>query len=269
MSAVSGVKRLVKAVFQLPPIKWYRARKYLRKFLTARGWQGLHYGIYDSFQQARSAVPADVTGWQPDDNGWYISQYQKVEIIDYPILFWLQRLIKPGCLLFDFGGHVGVSYRKYAPYLDYPEDFRWIVGEQAVMVKRGEEMLDRVADRHLSFVTDFKLAEAATIFHSAGCIQYVERPLVDLLAELDHLPQHLILSKVPLYQQPTKVTLQNTGYSITPNWLFNQDRFIEGICQLGFELVDLWPCPGRMNHIPFFQAYDVRTMSGLYFRRKR
>jgi len=267
MNPLAVVLKLARALFRLPPIKWYRLRKYRRKFITARGWQGLHYGIYDSFEQARAAVPAKVTGWLPDDKDWYASKYQKIEIIDYPILFWLQRLIKQGSTLFDFGGHVGVTYRKYASYLDYPDDFRWIVGEQPVVVELGLKMLDKRDEPHLSFVTDFNQAASATIFHAAGCIQYVEQPLASLLVKLETLPQHLILTKVPLYQQPTKVTLQNTGYSISPNWLFNRDTFIEEICQLGYKLVDSWPCPGRKNYIPFHAEYNVEEMGGLYFEK--
>lgn len=267
MNPLAVLLKLSKLLLRLPPIKWYRIRKYRRKFLTARGWQGLHYGIFDSFEQARTAVPAEVAGWLPDDNDWYASEYQKLEIIDYPILFWLQRLIGSGSTLFDFGGHVGVTYRKYAPYLDYPDDFRWIVGEQPVVVKLGRDMLEKAGGPHLSFVTDFQHAETASIFHSAGCIQYVEQPLAGLLAGLNKLPQHLILSKIPLYQQPTKVTLQNTGYSISPNWLFNRDRFIADICNLGYKLVDSWACPGRRNHIPFNSEYNVEQMSGLYFQK--
>ena len=214
-------------------------------------------------------MPAsEVTNWLPDDNDWYVSKYQQLEIIDYPILFWLQRLINPGSTVFDFGGHVGVSYRKYASYLDYPDDFRWIVCEQDVVVKQAQDLLKKLGGPHLSFITDFKQAAKSTIFHSAGCIQYVEQPISTLLAELETLPQHLILSKVPLYQQATKVTLQNTGYSITPNWLFNREAFIDSIRRLGYELIDSWPCPGRRNYIPFHAEYNVEEMSGLYFQKK-
>ena len=269
MNLMAGILKLIKFVFRLPPIKWYRIRRYRRRFLTARGWQGLHYGIFDSFSEARAALPeSKVTSWQPDDNDWYASEYQKLEIIDYPILFWLQQLIHSGSMLFDFGGHVGVTYRKYAPYLDYPDDFRWIVCEQDIVVKQAQVLLEKWGGPHLSFVTDFKLAATSTIFHSAGCVQYVEQPIATLLAELETLPQHLILSKIPLYQQATKVTLQNTGYSISPNWLFNREAFIESIHRLGYELIDSWPCPTRKNYIPFYANYNVEEMSGLYFKRK-
>ncbi len=268
MNPLDSLLKLAKIFSRLPPIKSYRISKYRRRFIAARGWQGLHFGIYDSFEQARAAVPAKVTGWLPDDKDWYASQYQKIEIIDYPVLFWLQRIIKPGDTLFDFGGHVGVTYRKYASYLDYPDDFYWIVGEQDVVVKLGQEILDKKDGPHLSFVTDFNQAASATIFHAAGCIQYVEQPLASLLVKLETLPQHLILTKVPLYQQPTKVTLQNTGYSISPNWLFNRELFIEDICRLGYELIETWPCPGRRNYIRFHAEYNVEQMSGLYFKQK-
>lgn len=264
MNPVASIRNFIK---KIPPIKWYRTRKYRQKFINARGWQGLHYGIFDSFAQARSAVPADVAGWLPDDEDWYASKYQQIEIIDYPVLFWLQRIIKPGSTLFDFGGHVGVTYTKYASYLDYPTDFRWLVGEQSVVVKQAKKIFENSDNPHLSFVTDFQNAASATIFHSAGCIQYVERPIVSLLADLKKLPQHLILTKIPLYQQPTKVTLQNTGYSITPNWLFNRDSFIDEIHKLGYKLIDSWPCPGRKNYIPFHAEYNVEEMSGIYFKK--
>lgn len=269
MNPINRLLNLVKFIYHSPPIKKYRIKRYQKRFISAKGWQGLHYGIFDSFEQARAALPVvEVAGWLPDDDDWYIAEYNKIEIIDYPVLFWLQRLIKAGSTLFDFGGHVGITYRKYASYLDYPSDFRWIVGEQPVVVEYGQKLFEKLGGSHLSFVTDFKTAETSNIFLSAGCIQYVEQPLTSLLAGLATLPQYLILTKIPLYQQPTRVTLQNTGYSFSPNWLFNREAFIKDICNLGYKLIDSWPCPGRMNHIPFFPEYNVETMSGLYFQKE-
>jgi len=66
---MEGLLNLIRYILHLPPFRWYRIRKYQQRFIAAKGWQGLHFGIYDTFEQARNAIPAEVAGWLPDNNG--------------------------------------------------------------------------------------------------------------------------------------------------------------------------------------------------------
>ena len=102
---------------------------------------------------------------------------------------------------------------------------------------------------------------------TAGCIQSVEEPFAHLLGRLPVLPRAVLINKLPLYDQPTRVTLQNTGCSFTPCTLFNADAFVGSLTALGYRLRDRWQCLDRSIDIPFYPAYGVPTYSGLYLER--
>ena len=265
MDVIASSRKVKQSLVNTYPVARLRERRYRHKFATTRGWRGLHYGVYQSFNEARSALPDNIYSSYSLDNDWYLTRYQQLEILDYPVLYWLRELITPKCRLLDFGGHAGITYYKYSSYLHYPEDLEWVVCELPEVVKLGERLKAELCGKHLSFVTSLDNQDKVDIFHTAGCIQYVEAPVSDLLASLELLPPHLILTKVPLYEMETRVTLQNTGDSIDPCWLFNRDEFIASINKLGYRLHDSWACPGRSINIPFHAEYNVVQMSGLYF----
>jgi len=268
MDVIAGSSKVRQALVNTYPVVRLRERRYRHKFATTKGWRGLHYGVYESFKQALEALPKSTYSGYTLDNDWYLSRYQQLEVLDYPILFWLEKLIPSNRRLLDFGGHAGITYYKYSSYLQYPDDLEWVVCELPDVVKLGEKLRAKLGGKHLSFVTTLDASGNFDIFHSAGCIQYVEQPVTDFLAKMPAPPPHLILTKVPLYEMKTRVTLQNTGDSIDPCWLFNRDEFVASINQLGYRLQDSWFCPDRTITIPFHGEYNVPQMSGLYFQKK-
>src|SRR3546814_12163657 len=53
---------------------------------------------------------------------------QRIRVSDYPLVFWLGRLIADGQRsVFDLGGHIGVSYYGFRKYTDYPPDLSWTI----------------------------------------------------------------------------------------------------------------------------------------------
>lgn len=46
---------------------------------------------------------------------------------DYPVLFWLARLLLPGMRVFDWGGNVGTSYFACRNILPFPGALDWLV----------------------------------------------------------------------------------------------------------------------------------------------
>jgi putative methyltransferase (TIGR04325 family) len=253
-------------VASLPLIRNFRQKRYWCRFSRSRGWEGLHYGLFDSFPDAVHAAPSGADGTFELDHEWYVQSHERMECLDYPLLYWLRPLIRPGIKIFDYGGHIGLAYYNYHRFIAYPDDMRWVVGEIPKVVTLGREIQTRRAAPHLEFETGFAAADGASILISSGCIQYVETPLSAQLRALRNHPRHLLLNKVPLYDKETRVTLQNTGTSFSPYWLFNRLEFIDDLTCLGYELVDEWPCPERSVQIGLPPAYRIRSMSGLYFR---
>src|SRR6267142_5260789 len=105
--------------------------------------------------------------------------------------------------LFDFGGHIGVTYFGYARVLPAVAEIDWIVCDLPAVVERGRRVREeRGAPRALSFTTDFASAADADVLLAAGAVQYIERDFHELLAGLPRRPAHVLLNKLPLTAGP-------------------------------------------------------------------
>ena len=260
---------IVQQFKDLPAVKVLRQARYERLFRKAGGYQGLHRGVYPSFAEARRSSPVRLDDvYEMDDQAWVAKTLDRVAYYDYPILFWLRPAPAGVRMVFDLGGHVGVHRAGYSRYLELPGQLRWLVCEQPQVVALGEKLLREGRVSGVEFTTSAADGDGAEIFLSAGTLQFIETHCWALLAGWKHLPQHLLLNKVPLRDAPTAVTLQNTGSAFVPCWLYDRREFIASFERLGYELVDSWLCPDRGVHVPFHLADSVVAMSGLYLRRK-
>lgn len=248
------------------PVVALRRELYERRFAGTQQWRNLARGLYGSFAEARADAPTTLpTGYLLDDDEF--ERRTAIEAHDYPAMFWLRPHVERGCTLLDFGGHVGLQYRLYQRYLRYPPTLRWIVAEQPAVVARGRAALAAQPAPHLSF-TDDPAAEPVDVLFTAGCIQSVEEPLPALIGRLPRRPAAVLINKLPLVEAPTRVTLQNTGRSFTPVWLYQDAAFVASMTAIGYRLVDRWRCPERHMTVPFHPDYRVDAFAGLYFEAR-
>jgi putative methyltransferase (TIGR04325 family) len=88
---------------------------------------------------------------------------------DYPVLFWLTKLLRPGMRIFDFGGHVGVAYHCFSKYLDYPPDLEWTVCDVPAVIAEGAAIAkQRSTPGKISFTSRFEDAEGCDLLLAAG-----------------------------------------------------------------------------------------------------
>jgi putative methyltransferase (TIGR04325 family) len=207
-------------------------------------WIGSFFGVYDSFYEAAQAAPAKkAIGYDheaPAD--MYKERLDSIVASDYPVMFWLRELVDRGARsLFDFGGHVGLAYHAYGKYFPFPEGFTWTVYDVPAVVATGQKIAEqRNKDAQLKFTNDTQTAAGCEILLAAGSLQYVESPSFDTyLKSLEQLPQHILLSKLPLGPKDT-ITLQNIGTAYCPYRVFADRRFVESLEDLGYEVVDRW-----------------------------
>jgi putative methyltransferase (TIGR04325 family) len=250
----------------LPVLRNILEALYNRRF--AGDLWGSFRGVYSNFEQANQCAPA--TKPLGFNNQKYAREFEdrldKVFSFDYPVLYWLQRLLQPGMRLFDYGGHRGTNFYAYSKYLNYPEGFEWIVCDLPEIIKAGEELARKRNRSEITFTTSFSDASRASILLAAGSIQYIESPaLADSMAALTTLPKHVLLNKLPLYDGKQYVTLQNGGPAFHPQYVFNRNEFIDSICALGYDLVDTWTVPSHPGRIPFHTQFSFPHHSGLYF----
>ncbi len=264
MATLETIKTIVKRV---PGVRQYQEQAYEQRFAT--DLYGSFRGVYRTFDQARASAPK--TKPLGFDSKQFAEEYrermQRIYDYDYPVLFWLRDLLTPETRLFDLGGHVGVQCYAYSKYLDFPAGLRWVVCEVPEIAQRGAELAREQGRRELSFTSRFEDGDGCDVFLSAGAIHYIEAPaLAEIIGKYATKPRHLLLNKVPLYDGPPFVTLQNAGVSFVPQQVFNRGQLVSSIEQLGYRLVDQWNDRIHSCRIPFQPERSVEHYSGLYFR---
>jgi len=262
-SALRAVGRRVKTN---PLVRAVLAWQYERGF--ARPFGGAFRGVYPTAAEAARSAP--VTRPLGYDHGaaadMYRERLDRVYPSDYPAMFWLARLLRPGARVFDFGGHVGIHYFAYRRYLDYPPGLTWTVCDVPAVVRAGAALAAERERPELRFTTHFADADGADVFVASGSLQYVETGLGALLDTLARRPRHLIVHRTPLYDGPSFVTLQNIQTSYQPYFVFNRGEFLLGLRNRGYEVVDEWRNLEHFCHVPFHEERSIPAYTGLYLR---
>jgi putative methyltransferase (TIGR04325 family) len=269
---VAGARSLLKKAASHPLARALRKREYDKEF--AGDCFGCNRGVFRSFAEAAATAP------KTKRFGFDLPEFARADIFsdrltgifpyDYPVLFWLKSLLAPGATIFDLGGHVGIHFYAYAPYLVYPPGMRWIVCDVAEVATVGARMAASRSAEALTFTTRVADADGADVLVSAGALQFVESPpLATTLGGLARRPSHLLLNKLPLYDGDSFVTLQNGGPHFIAQHIFNRDAFISAITSVGYRLMDAWADPMHSCFVPFHPERSVPVYSGLYFRAER
>ncbi|MGH9643444.1 MAG: methyltransferase, TIGR04325 family [Terriglobales bacterium] len=255
---------------RLPPVRSILKRRYKNRFDRAAGTLRLFHGIYPDFASALRDVPAGRL--EGHDNAPSVLRLAdgrlRIYPFDYPVMFWLQKLLPDCRLLFDLGGGVGISYFGYRKYLQCPPAMTWLVGELPAAVAHGEQIAHQEGAESLRFTTSLEELEHADILLASGTVQLIEKPF-EMLRSVRRLPPHLLINKAPLYNRPAAVTLHNTGAALCASHLFNRAQFVSECQALGYELVDEWANLGLAAHVPYFPQHAIPAYTGFYFARSR
>src|ERR1700733_1930234 len=112
----------------------------LHEFVTT--FRGPFHGVFDSYDAAVRAIPEGVrVGHDHADMvRMYMHTLERGRPSDYPVLFWLSRILTECTSVFDYGGHVGMSYYRFSRYLTYPKDLQWRICDMPKITKAGEEI---------------------------------------------------------------------------------------------------------------------------------
>jgi putative methyltransferase (TIGR04325 family) len=257
-------ERLARNAWRIPVIGGLLQRDYQRSFNQGRG---RYRGVYSSFAEAeRSIPPGQKVGFDHAElAGMYRNRMLKANMSDYGVLYWLRRILQPSSFVFDFGGHVGVSYHGWRSYLDYPPGMRWLVYDLPAITRVGEELAREQPSPGLAFTNDVRDARGCDIFLVAGSLQFVEKSLTALLDECSCRPRHLLLNKMPLYDGEPFVTVQSAGSAFHPYQISNRQQLIAEVTGLGYRMVDDWTNAEQFCHIPFNPDRDIDAYSGFYF----
>lgn len=257
---------IMNRIKNLYPVKWYLRRRYDRRFASATR-SNLFRGVFPDFASAAASMPGTKPlGYDnPVSAKLYEERRRRVYPADYPLLFWLARLLNPGCTLYEIGGHLGVAYFGYQQYLQYPQDLRWHIFEVPAVVAAGDELVRESGNSHLAFTTKMPSQQPVQILLAAGSLQYFEEDLAEMLTRFSPKPASLLLNLTPVNEKPTYYTLQNIGTAFCPYKIINEKRLIENLEKLGYVLKDQWANPEKRCFIPFVdESYSLTFYKGYY-----
>lgn len=233
-----------------------------------------YHGHYRTFAEAQAAARALSTQSLPATydtqaaGRMYRDHLQRIRVSDYPLVYWLRRLLADGARrIFDLGGHVGVSYYGFRPYLDYPTDMAWTVHDvPAVMAAGRKRAGEHDATRQLAFANSAQDASGCDVLLSTGTLQYLDYTLPELLRQLPDKPAHILVNLTPMHPTRGFFTLQNLSIAICPYRVMSVTEFVSGMQATGYRLVDQWQSFERSLQVPFEPECVVDGYYGFYFR---
>jgi putative methyltransferase (TIGR04325 family) len=249
--------------------KWHRF-EYEQHFMRIAAWERLFSGVYPSFAAAKAAIPADRNNsYDNPASATFLGYKSSIRSSDYPVLFWLEKLLPQNSRVFDFGGYLGISYYSYQKLLEYPANLQWTIYDVPAVAAAGAKLAEeKDARRQLTFTTALERAQEFPLFLSFGSLQFPESTFAEIFRKFSTLPTHVLINKLPFTDLQTFYTLHNMGPALSPYRIANRDEFLQSADDLGYELVDSWDNPEFGCYIPFHPDHCVREFSGLYLRQK-
>jgi putative methyltransferase (TIGR04325 family) len=262
----SAGRASVKRLAQTPVGSKLLRAAYDGYFETAGGHQRMFRGLYGDFASASAhAPPGKQVGYNGDATAArHAHERHFIFPSDYPILFWLSRLLPGTRLLFDLGGDVGSRYLAFRKYLTYPEKLTWLVNEIPAVVALGRTIAREEAAAHLQFTTDYARLPEADILLASGVLQVLE-DWNGFLKRTTPLPRHILINRTPVSDQPHMVTLCAIGVSFNPYHIFNRRSFVAAFVDLGYRLVDEWLTSDLGCRISDHPSHSLDAFSGFYF----
>lgn len=271
MDITKALHNAVDNLLRWPGLHHWRRKKYDRRFASAQH-VNLFRGVYADLAQAGAAIPATKpTGY--DHSGpaaMYDERTRQIYPSDYPILFWLHKLLSPACArVFDIGGHIGVGYYAYRKYFDYPANVQWCVSDVPAVVRRGRELArEWDPSGRLTFTSELTEAANFDIVFASGSLQYLPQTLGELLSGLAVKPRHVLVNLMPLHPTETYYTVQNIGEAFCPYRIEALPQFIAAMRTAGYGVRDRWENLEKRCEIPFAAAtYTLDRYYGFYFER--
>ena len=244
-------------------------RKIHRRLAGITG--NLYSGEFRTFEDARTSIPpGKPVGYDlPEFAGWYRERLDQIQVEDYPMLFWLSRVLPGVQRVFDFGGHVGLHFYSWRSVLDLPKALRWQVCDVPAVVESGRLLArDRECLSQLSFTVEIQDADGADVFIASGSVQYLEPGFLGrALRRLRVAPRHLLLNKVPVHDTRDFVTVQDTGASFNPYTVRSRDRLNAELSEAGYAQVETWKNPYGCR-VALRPDLEVPKYTGEYWTRK-
>ncbi len=271
-----SLRQVMLDVAELPGVRALAKPVYRRMFAGDVLPGNSYGGVFASLDEARARAPASrpTSFDQPQSDKLYVDRLDNVQIVDYPVLFWLSRLFAAGChQVFDLGGNVGTSYFGFQRHLPYPDELRWLVHDVPAVVAAGRDRATKWDSAgKLGFTGSREDADGRDVLLCSGVLQYLDYSLPELLRQLRDPPRHVLVNVTPLHPDRSFVTLQRVtrrrvGIANCPYRVTAIGEFVAEFESIGYVVADRWESMERYMRIPFEPDYSIDRYYGFCFRR--
>ena len=188
---------------------------------------------------------------------------------DYPLMFWLNRLLKPAGSIVDLGGSVGHFFYRSQHYFDHPPGIDWKIAELPEAVELGRRFAVERKATGLSFFDSGQTPpwRAADILMTAGTLQYMKESIEEVLSRFEIKPDHILINSLPMHPTHDFWTLQDLDTCEVPYHVFSEPDWLAGMERQGYRIVDRWS-QSRAIQIPFHPDRGVERYWGFCFARE-
>lgn len=221
-------------------------------------------GAYGSFEDCLAAVPRDRPAGCDHEaaNSLYFDRMSQIHLWDYPLLFWLERLLKPGMTVLDTGGNLATKYRAFGRLLDLTR-ITWVIHDLPAVIRRGRALqAEGRLPAAVRFIENPGDCPAPDVLVASGLLQYLDRPFGELLGQLERRPPIVLLNKVAMREGPEVVTLERAGQIRIPYRIRDRMQFMRELEALGLHVLDQWVIPDLSHRISTHPALGASTSRG-------
>lgn len=229
-------------------------------------------GIFPTYSAAAAAIPPETNiGYNQQRTHEVFRSYpvDRVRPADYPVMLHLRGLLQPGSRVLDLGGNIGMACYTALKYFPLPTPLEWKICDVPIVIETAKEVATR--EKRLSavlrYATSLEEAGDCDLFFSSGTLQFLEEPLPVLLRKLPHLPPHVLINRIPVWDRPPFATIHDNGFCVSAYRVFNRARLTSAMEEIGYRLVDDWECPESSLSIRFRPYLRINAYHGFYFSR--
>lgn len=206
-------------------------------------------GAHASRAAALAAIPAALRDGYDDESLAAVSFPQMCQraVYDYPLIYWLGRLLPEVRSVVDAGGHLGTKYIAFSEVLDLSA-LDWTVQDlPGIVAAARKRQAAGDLPAALRFVSEAGALPAADLLLASGLLQYLDRPLGALIAELPAPPKYILLNKVALRDGPAVFTVERIGHGRVPYQIRSRADWQAELDALGYVQRDSWEI-GELSH---------------------
>ena len=233
--------------------------------------QPYFWGAFPTYELAQAALPmATKSGYNSDDMVEIaMDTMMGVSSWDYPIMFWLERLIRErdGISVLDAGGHIGTKHHAFEPYLEL-EKADWTIWDLPALLRAGRAAQNKgIVSKDINFVETPHDAGKVDLLLASGLFQFIDISFEELLDRMAERPRWVMLNKVATRHDADIVTLQLIGKKRVPYQIRDRKKFEGELKAAGYAIRDSWTIAGLSHRIGTHPWLGESESKGYFLER--